>query len=450
MALTYVSCDPSDGAVDWYINKSITVTFNSAIDTTTINQGTINIIDIVSGVSVDVIVSRSSVDPTKVIITPKTLLKENTNYRIIVVGQDIGLGVYVKNVSSENLSTTSYINFSTGDTVYQIDEQLQKDASDMTLEGDLFLPSNLKALGYDFTVSYVRPKNHTYDVPPTITGDNTVSFKFSKELLTGQDLTTWADVSAYQTINNDDYLVSGTTFGVSIPGYSIEVTGEYLKVVFDSELPKNLSVAISLTDNITASDGTEYNGEMDYGFITALYPKVAGAELIKREIRPIAEYYTDEYIAALLHKNTIWLWERMGRSIDISSLPNAAKQYIIYSTVLELVEDVDLAKWVKNGVNRRLGDFGISINTVLGSVAIKVARYQKAKDTAFESLNRGWSFRVGTTSAAYEEAAADVSRLWYSPNNRYTSAEYKFYQEDGPSSNIRLNREAKTNNPFWW
>lgn len=450
MAITYLSCDPADGAIDWFINKSITISFSNSIDSAYVTAGTISILDVVAGNTIDVSLSVSSTDNTKIIVTPVTLLKENTTYRIIVVGEDLGLGVQIQDLGGAKLATTTYITFSTGDTVYHIDTTVQKDAADKTLEGDLFLPTNLKALGYDFTIEYSRPKNHEYDVVPSITGDNKVVFKFSKTLLTGQDYDTWADVSVYQILNNNNYLVSGTEFTATIPDYSVGVTGQNLYVHFSGELPKNLCVSINLTNEISASDGTEYGGEMEYAFLTELYPKVAGAESIKRELKSIGQAYNNDYIAALLHKNTIWLWEKMGRSIDLSNLPFSAVQYIYYSTVIELIEDVDLAKWVKDGVSRRLGDLGISITTMLGKIPIKLSRYEKAKNIAWESLHKGWSFRVGTSTTAYEEAASDISRLWYNVANRYTWNAYKFYQADEPSSNVMINRAAKTNNPVWW
>lgn len=452
MALTYISSNPSDGLTDWFINKSVFITFSSPIKVSSLNASTVSIIDVSTGISVDCIVSRSSTDPTVVVVTPKTLLREMTNFRLIIVGEDVGLGLQLENESDEKLAVSVYVNFSTGDTIYQIDDTVQKDAADKTLEGDLFLPTNLKALGYDFTIEKVRPKMHAYDVDPTITGDYRVAFTFSKPLLTGQDYSTWLDIDLYATINNDNYLVSGDgNFGATIPDYTIGVTGNELYVQFAGELPKNMSATMNLTKQITASDGTEYGGEMEYGFATQLYPRIIGVETIKREVRPIAQFFNDDYVAALIHKNTMWLWEKMARGIDLGSLSFPAIQYVYYSTVLELIEDVDLSKWAKDGVQRRLGDLSVSVATMLGREAIKQARYMKSKDLAFESLHKGWQFRAGMTSTAYELASQEINRLWFNVKNRYVWPAYKFFQKDEPSSNVTVNRWAKTNGPaLWW
>lgn len=450
MALTLVSSTPTHGDVDVFINKSITITFDLAINSATLHQGTVNLIDTTTQVAVLSSISKSPTDETTIVITPSVYLREQTLYRVVVVGSDQGLGAQLEAENGELLEESIYIEFTTGNTAFAIDTTVQKDAADKSLEGDLFLPSNLKALGYDFTLEKARPKNHTWNIDPTITGDNTIRFTFSKPLLSGQDFDSWADINIYQTMNNDSYFASGTQMSTgAVPTYNMGVVDNDFLIIFDSELPKNTSVFIELNQNITAADGTEYPGNFQYTFITQTLPKISGPETIKREVRPIAPFYNDDYIVALLFKNSIWLWERLGRRFDVNAFPYAANQYVIYSTVLDLIEDADLSKWTKAGVRRRLGDFAVEVDQYLGKLAIKAAKYEQMKDRAFETLVKGWQFRVGSNSVAYDNAIADISRLWYNVNNRYTDPIYKFYQDDIPGTNVTINRWAKTNNPWW-
>lgn len=453
MVLSYVSCSPVDGSVDNYINPTISVTFDKAVNASTIHQGTINLIEVSSGASVPLTVSRSSTNTSVVVITTSTVLKENSAYRLVIIGEDLSLGSQVEASDGDKLSTTIYVTFSTGDSVYQIDTTTEKDAADKTLEGDLFLPTNLKALGYDFTVTSVRPKNHSWDVAQSLTGDNIIRFTFSKALYTSGVLEDWANISVYPMLDVTEYLASGSTFGsgsISIPSYGLSVTGQDLLITFSGELPKNVTVNVELTNQISAADGTEYGGNLSYSIATELFPRISGVNFIKNEIRPLASNYYDDYVASLIFKNIILTWEMTGRALDISSFSYAAKQYVICSTVLDLLEDADFSKWVKAGVRRRLGDFEVSVADLLGRVAIKQAKYEKMKHVAKESLFKGWQFKVGITSAAFEQAASDISRLWYNVNNRYTFNLYKFWQEDIPASNVTINRWAKTNNPVWW
>jgi hypothetical protein len=80
---------------------------------------------------------------------------------------------------------------------------------------------------------------------------------------------------------------------------------------------------------------------------------------------------------------------------------------------------------------------------------MKVAKYQKAKDNAFESMVAGWQFAIGHSIAAYDNAAATVNRLWWNINGKFVETRYAYYQDDVPASNVDWNRYAKTNNPLW-
>lgn len=451
MALTIVSSIPSSGDTEVYINKPISVTFDITVNSTTLHQGTVNLIDTSTSVSLPISLKLDPVDNKKIVISPGVYLKTNTVYRLIIVGSDQALGVQLEASNGELLETTIYIEFTTGISVYNVDVTVEKDVADKSLEGDLFLPSNIKALGYDFTITKARPKNHSCNNATTLTGDNTIRFTFSKGLLSGQDYSTWADIDTCPILNDVRYLASGSSLDstVTIPNYELGVIGNEFIIQFSGELPKNLSVSVLLNNNITASDGTEYPGNFEYSFVTQIIPSISGPEVIKREIRPIASYFSDDYIIALLFKNAIWLWERLGRSMDLSNLPYAANKYVIYATLLDLIEDADLSKWLKSGVRRRLGDFSVEVDTYLGKGAIKAAKLEKMKDIALETLVKGWQFRVGISTVGYEDAIAEVSRLWYNVNNRYLDPLYKFYQEDIPATNTTTNRWAKTNNPWW-
>lgn len=450
MAITLVSSTPTQGYTDYYINKSIELTFNKAISTASLVGSVFSIIEIDNGVIIPSNISPGYLNAAKVILVPSTYLKEDTDYRIVIVGSDQGLGYSLAAQDSDTLTETITFEFRTGSTVYKIDTVLEKEAASLALEGDLFLPTNVKALGEDFTISKVRPKNNKHGLAQNLTGDNTVTFTFTKDLQTGVDVSEWVDVSMFPLLNTSAYLASGSELGAfPIPSYTASVTGSNLVVTFSSELPKNLGVQISLSTDITSTEGTSYGGGMNYSINTALYPEVYGIETIKREVREVYDTFTEDYIGALLFKNTIWTWEKVGRSFTLDNIPFAGKQYIIYSTILDLMEDREYAKYVVAGTRRQLGDLGVSIDSIIGKVAMKVAKYQKLKDIAYESLLGNWQFRVGYSTAGYDDAAASINRLWYDINGRFTETRFSYYQGYEPAANVYLNRRARTNNPYW-
>ncbi len=451
MVLSFVSSVPTTGATEVFINKAIEVTFNQALLESTLTDDIIYLYDLDSGARVPIFISRKVTDSSTIVIHSSEHLKENTNYRVIVVGTDQNFGFYLKAESLDELTTSVTILFSTGDSVYKVDTEVQKNAANLTLEGDLFLPTNVKALGYEFTIEKVRPKNNTHDNSVTLTGDNTVRFTFTKPLYTGaEDLTIWTDISVFPLLDDPRYLASGNSMGEgTIPDYTISVTGYDLVVTFDNELPKNTSIQMSLLSNILSEDNDQYSGDMLYAINTETFPSAYGLHTVRREIKPASENYTDNFIGALLFKNAIWLWERLGRSMDLAALPFAARQHVLYSTVLDLMEDKEYEKFIVAGTRRQLGDLNVSVDNLIGRVALKVLKYQKSKEVAFESLVKGWQFRVGISTEAYDSAAADVNRLWHDISYRYTDTNYKYHQDDIPASNVTINRRAKTNNPMW-
>lgn len=451
MALTFVSSDPTTGTTDFFINKSIQLTYNEPISPSSLTDESIYLMDLGSNQNVPVTIALKSSDTRVIVITPKVNLRENTNYRVIVIGTDQLIGYSLSATNGDLLVNTTTVVFATGDSVYQIDTTLEKQASNLTLEGDLFLPTNVKALGYDFTLAQVRPVNHSHGVNVNITGDNTIRFSFTKALMTGQSYSDWLDIKLYPILQDFMYLGEGGATGETglsrIPTYSVSASNKDLTVTFVTGLPKNLSVAIDLTSSIKSIDNEEYGGGLKYIFNTELSASAFGPEMVKRELASISDQLYDDYIGALLFKNAIFLWEKVGRGIDLSNIPFAGKRYILFSTLLDIMEDKDYHKFVLGGTRRQLGDLNVSVDNPIGRLALKIARVQKERDLAFETLFKGWQFRsiAGSTRASLFQG----DRLWYDVNWRYTDTNYKFYQWNLPVANVYLNRHAKTNNPFW-
>lgn len=451
MTITLTSSTPAQSASDYFINKPVELIFDKSITTASLTNSVFSLIDIDTNSFVPLTVSAGANDATKVYLLPSQTLKNNTQYRVIIVGSAEGLGYYLSSQDSDTLTTSIIVEFSTGESVYKIDTVFEKAASNLTLEGDLFLPTNVKALGFDFTVEKIRPKNNKHGVDTTLTGDNTIRFTFSKALYTGSaDYTDWADVSLFPLLNSSEYLASGDVMGsISIPDYTVSVSDTDLLVTFDYALPQNLGVQITLLDGIQSSDGDIYGGSLNYSINTTLFPEIYGMQTIKREVREIVDTFSEDYIGALLFKNTIWTWEKFGRLSAVDNMSFAAKQFIVYSTILDLMEDKEYVKYVVAGTRRQLGDLGVSIDNIIGRTAMKVAKYQELKRVAQESIVKGWQFKVGYSTLGYDTIANEINRLWYDVNGRFTETRYSYNQEDIPAANATLNRRARSNNPIW-
>jgi hypothetical protein len=448
---------PLNGASDVFINKSLTVTFTASV--TGVTDNTVFLVDVATSnrvlTSLTIAASTSDTDfggslDAIVTIVPLGHLRENTAYRIVLVGQDAAVGTeYLTDTATGDPLTTSIaIEFETGDSAYSIDTTVEKEAQDFTLEGDLNLASNIKALGYDFTLVRVRPANHSHAVPLNLTGDNTIRFIFNQSLATGLPATELATVNLYPILDDSSYLGTASAgLGGSIPSYSGYLSGNQLVYHFSGGLPNNLAINIQLNDSISGSNGATFGGHTNYIATTKLYPEIFGVNAVKLELKSLNPELHDDYIGAVLFKNSIMLWEKLGRGYNLDGPPWAAKKYVLYATVLDIIEDQEYEKFLSAGTRKQVADMNLGVDNMIGRLAMKVASATKARDIALETLKAGWQFK-SVIRAEGVAASINDSRMWFNPNGSYTEPYSRYIQSSDPNANVKINRNAKTNNPL--
>jgi len=445
------SSNPASSAVDVFTNVPLYVTFASpGLLSSSVTQNSVMLYNVATQSVVPVTLSYDS--STRVVtITPLSVLAESSVYSIRFPGTDIALGasyVIKESGSGTALITTIDIQFTTGTRTYINDTVVDKNASDLSLEGDLRLPVNVKALG-DLAVETTYPKNHTADVSGQLDGSNRFYVKFNKAL-SGTVLTQdWATINAFPMMDMNVYLASGTTFGTgTMPIMTgIWASGAYLWAGFSAELPKNAAVQMTLSEDIVATDGTEL-GPNQYmlSFTTDRFPKVGGVNIIKTELAATADVLNNEYIASILLKNTVRIIQRWP-SFNQTVPQYIAYKYIINRTIVDILDDKELEKALVAGTRRRLGDFDVSIDYKVGQLALKHARALKEADDALDGIDpiKKLGARIDTAIALNYQP----DRLWHGVSNRIIDLRFKTYQEDIPASNQSYNRHAKTQNyPF--
>ena len=447
MEPTILTSDPANAAEDVYINKNLIVTFVNPVLSSSVTENTVILIDTITNRRLPLTLSLNTFR-TVLVIVPHNHLKENTAYRLMFIGQDTAVNneYLIDSSSGLGLSTTTSIEFETGDSAYSIDSALQKDAQALTLEGDLNLPSNVKALGYDFTITKVRPKNYSAGNSVNLTGDNTIRFTFNKALQTGQDIDVISEVTTYPLFDYSYLAVSGSVGTYTIPTLTGYISGSDLVFGFTGNMPNNVGINIKLKDTLLAEDTATYGGNMDYNITTSIYPDIVPTNLIKLELKSLSPELYDTYVSTIIFKNAIELWERIGRGFDFGSISWPVKKYVINASVLDIIEDADLEKFLAAGTRKQVEDMYLSVDSLVGRLAMKVASATKDRDIAWESLNQGWQFKTAVRSA-FVDGQELGSRLWYNANGNYVYPYAKFYQADMPASNIDINRQAKSNNP---
>lgn len=449
------SSNPSNNAVDVFLNIPLYVTWASpGLDEDSVNINSCMLVNV--GTQDTVAVDIEYDTTTRVLtLTPVGTLAENTLYAIRFPGTDVAISssYVIKQASTlEALTDTLDVNFTTGTRVFIDDSIISKEAADLSLEGDINLPTHVKALG-PFAVETTVPKTHKHDVAVNIDGSNRVQIKFNKAIsgsLLEQD---WLDVDIYPILDYTGFYASGDSLWNTIPGSltapsvtGLSVSGQYIYAHFNSNLPQNAGVTVTVNDAVTATDGSEFGpNEYSLSFTTQRYPNYGGVHWLKTELKALTKELTDEYLSAVLLKNSIRLYYRIANltaPIDILK-----HKWVILSSVIDILDDLDLAKAIVAGSRRSLGDFTVSFDVAIGQMTLKQKRAEEELDNTDKGLFLSKSIQRFDRWIYVENRP--VSREWFSVSGRIYDARFLYYQPNNPQSNIDLNRGAKNPNPWY-
>jgi len=445
MAVPVISTsNPLSSAVDVFLNVPLYVTFQTpGIANSSVSANSVVLLNVSTQSIVDCNLSYNST--TRILtVTPLSVLAESSVYTLRFPGTDIAISssyVILESGSNTPLAITLDITFTTGARVYIEDSSVSKDAIDLSLEGDLNLPTNVKALGY-FVIDSTSPKNHIADLSGSIDGSNRFYIKFNKALSVADVRQDWLTVNAFPIMDSDQYLAVGTTFGTgTIPAFSgVYATGEYLYGVFYDSLPKNASVQVRVSEDVTAADGSEFGPNSFYlSFTTDRFPRIAGVNIIKTELKATADELNDEYIASLLLKNSIILINRWVAFNPITPQYMAHK-YVVNKTIIDILDDKDLEKALINGSRKRLGDLDISMSYRVGELALKHKRAEDEVEEIDDAIDAIKKLGARIEQAIHISHRSD--RMWHGVNGRIVDNRFRFSQDDIPAANQAINRHA--------
>lgn len=429
---------PADAATDVFVNKSLTVTFDAALLESSVSTTTVLLEESGSGELISCIVELET--STLVRITPIGSLAEDTLYKIKFPGTDIALSssfVIKDNAASEALITTLTLSFRTGSRSYIDDTDIDKNATDLSLEGDLNLPVHVKALG-DLAITTTTPKLYSYD----LTGVASVNIEFNNALDSGLFNSDWMTVDVFPLLDNSDHIaVSGAFTGISLPTYTLIHTGAHLVANFSEHLPQNVGVEVTVNKDVTDEDGSEF-GPNSYllSFTTERYPSYSGIHTVKRELKAIKEELTNDYITATLFSNSI---KFIARYNEDSVNEHLIQRWVLAKSIIDILDDKELEKAVVAGTRRHLGDMSVSVDPIVGKLALKHKRAEDEVDRIAKTITK-------STAKSYSlEGQSSITRTyrrWPGVNNKIVESRFVYWQPDIPAANLSSNRQAKNTN----
>lgn len=448
---TVTSSNPAASAGDVFVNVPLYITFTSPgldADSVTVNSCTLYNAATQDSVSVNLSYNTS----TRVLtMTPLSTLAEDTVYKIRFPGTDVAISssyVIQESGTLTPLASTIDIVFTTGTRVYIDDSIIDKEASDLTLEGEISLPTNVKALG-PFSIETIVPKNHSADNQVTLDGSNRIQIKFNKALSGSIMTDDWVNVDVYSVLDNNNYLASGNIVGDTyIPSMTgLSYSGQWMYLNFDANMPLNAGISLTVSEDVTATDGSELGpNEFQYSITTDRYPKVAGVHAMRTELLAASKELNDDYIAAVLVKNTFRVMNRWT-AFDLDNPQWLAYKYVTLRSILDILDDKDLEKALVAGTSRTLGDMTVSIANVIGALTLKAKRAEdelKPIDDAIVGIKK--------LGARIDQAIAisyRPDRLWHGINGKLVDSRFKYWQPDQPAANTSIVRSASNPNPWF-
>ena len=445
-----LSSNPASNSVDVFVNVPLTVTFDApGLDLDSINSNSVVLLNALTQSSVPVDLSYNPT--TRVLtVTPFTVLAEDSIYKIRFPGTDIalGLGYVIKSSGSlDPLVTTVEITFTTGRRNYIEDSVVDKDATNLSLEGDIMLPSNVKALG-PFAIEATFPKNHAADVAVSLDGSNRLYIKFNKALSGTLLENDWLNIDTYPMLDSEQYLAQSQVFGTgSMPTMTgLSYSGQYLYANFNNNFPNNAGVTVTLGTGVVATDGSTFgNSTYALSFTTDRFPKIGGVHVLRNELLAASDELNNDYMAAVLLKNTVRVINRFS-ALSFTAPQYLAHRYVVNLSIMDILEDKDLEHALVAGSRRTLGDMTISIDQLIGQMALKYQRAKKDAEEADDGLQGIKKLGAQIQHAVCYPVPPD--RQWHGVNGRIYDYRFAYWQEDMPQANTQLNREAR--NPNWY
>ena len=229
--LAISTSSPADGDTDVFINTTLDVTFTADVLASSVTSTSVVLIAVATNGVVPATVQLIGTDVIR--ITSNGILAEDSVYKIRFPGTDVSLSsayVIKDSAASEALATTLSVTFRTGQRTFIDDTSVDKEAADLSLEGDLNLPIHVKALG-NFAVSGSVPFNHKSDIAV----NTPIRLNFNKTLDASLLTQEWLDVDFFPILDETAWLASSDSFGGTVPDFSLSVTGATIVVVIFSQ-----------------------------------------------------------------------------------------------------------------------------------------------------------------------------------------------------------------------
>jgi hypothetical protein len=418
--------NPVNGATSSPTDGAIFINFNTALDPSTVSAGTVLLYITDTNDLVDSIISVSG---STVQILPKNILREETSYSCLLIGNDpAGQFQAIKSLDTNTDMASNYIfAFRTGvDQYATITELTSRDDIERIAP---IRVSELPALqGLQLVTS--SPKNFKTNIP----NDSLISLVFSSGVTATPE--NYITVEQFPVLGLDDYygspdasgicprmkaevqndlcVVTSPNFNYDVPGVTIVSVGDTVNITFDKDLLYGTEVVVTVDPTFPSVDNTATLGKEEIlAFTSQFHPLFVSAQMVRMELGAAVTHISNDMMNRLIMKNSIEYWEFTGRTFDMCCPTQWARMYVQCKTVMDLLDVVTITNQINQGMTKTLGDFTVSQTALSGSGGPKRSTAEKciAKELGRISASR-CSPKVGVVGSNARNHIDYSLRLW--------------------------------------
>lgn len=374
MPLALVSSDPADLATGVSVEQIVTLTFD---DNVRVDSATTATVMLFRGDTDFPLEAKVVASGNKVVLLPAQALHQDASYTIRVIGSSEGLGYALQDAGGAYLATSFELTFRTGTerfvSLSEVADRTDIERIGPIRESDpLAIPTTagpLEIIDQDpepfacgvsidttaITICFDR------DLDPTTV--NATTAKAIQLPVLGLVEYYGIENTGADGLPNPRLLTQlGECDDATPPTLTPTVQGS--KLIFVREAMKkfffNTEVKIQLTTGIKALvGGDSLLANTEYVFTTEYIPMYASPQLVELDMGMAVATIETDTICRLLHRNSIEVWEMMGRSIPLACPDPNVRRYVLCQTILNILNVLLLNGDLRAGETKTLGDLTI-------------------------------------------------------------------------------------------
>ena len=361
---------PAASATNVYLNQLVYITFDQAMDSTSLTDNTIILYRTSDYEVMDKTISYDS-STYKVTLTPDVIFNKDSTYNVVVVGLDQST-TCVENSSDEGMTTTATWYYTTGTEVYEAPEDTVAETQpDELVAGTPAAKVLEPRVTTDFAIVSTSPENYSSnlgtsadneDVTWGATSPSGVRVVFNRPVASGSAvLQTWMTLAAV-AVDGDPSVSTAVPDGVvyNPNGYTL-----YWMPSDVDGWKVNNEITVTVSEDTQDEDGNVLDDDYQFMFTTKYYPLYCAVSRIVAVIGPFIRDMNDDVINRNIYFNSQEAYNIANVIYDqanwaMDSPTFAAKMWVCCKTQYDLLyaKLLDLSQGGP-GQLKRLGDFTI-------------------------------------------------------------------------------------------